>query len=246
LAADLVGRKVDVIVGGGLLGARAAKSATSTIPIVFPGVSEPIAAGLVASFARPGGNLTGFSPFQFELMPKRLELLTELVPQARVIAVLVNPNDPRAEGLVRDLQEAARAKGLQLPILEAASEGEIDAAFATLVQARAGALVVDPDPLFSSRREQLLALASHHAVPAIYPWRELAAAGGLISYGASFVAIMRQVGIYVGKILNGAKPADLPVQQPTTFELVINLKTAKALGLTVPQSILARADEIIE
>jgi putative ABC transport system substrate-binding protein len=179
-------------------------------------------------------------------MPKRLELLTELVPQARVIAVLVNPNDPRAEGLVRDLQEAARAKGLQLPILKAASEGEIDAAFATLVQARAGALVVDPDPLFSSRREQLLALASHHAVPAIYPWRELAAAGGLISYGASFVAIMRQVGIYVGKILNGAKPADLPVQQPTTFELVINLETAKALGLTVPQSILARADEIIE
>ena len=247
LAADLVGRKVDLIVASGsLLCALAAKSATSTIPIVFPAISDPVAAGLVASLARPGGNITGSSPFQFELMPKRLELLTELVPQARVIALLVNPNDPRAEGLIRDMQEAARTKGVQLPILKASTEGEIDAAFTTLVQLPAGALVVSADPLFSSRREQLVALASRHAVPAISPWRELAAAGGLISYGASIAGLVRQAGIYAGRILKGEMPADLPVQQPTTFELVINLKTAKALGLTVPQTILGRADEVIE
>jgi putative ABC transport system substrate-binding protein len=247
LAADLVGRKLDVIVAmGGPSSALAAKSATSTIPIVFTGVSDPVAAGLVASLARPGGNLTGFSPLSLELTPKRLELLTELVPQARVIALLVNPNDPREEDLIRDLQEAARTKGVQLPILKAAAEVEIDAAFTTLVQLHAGALLVAADPFFNSRREQLLALASHHAVPAIYAWRELAAAGGLISYGASLTAVFRQAGIYTGRILKGAKPADLPVQQPTTFELVINLKTAKALGLTVPPSILARADEVIE
>jgi putative ABC transport system substrate-binding protein len=247
LAADLVGRKVDLIVASGsLLCALAAKSATSTIPIVFPAISDTVAAGLVASLARPGGNITGSSPFQFELMPKRLELLTELVPQARVIALLVNPNDPRAEGLIRDMQEAARTKGVQLPILKASTEGEIDAAFTTLVQLPAGALVVSADPLFSSRREQLVALASRHAVPTISPWRELAAAGGLISYGASIAGLVRQAGIYAGRILKGEMPADLPVQQPTTFELVINLQTAKALGLTVPPSILARADEVVE
>ncbi len=245
MAADLVGRKVDMILAAGL-SALAAKSATSTIPIVFPAFSDPVAAGLVASLARPGGNLTGFSPFQFELMPKRLELLTELVPQARVIALLVNPNDPRAEGLIRDMQEAARAKGVQLPILKAATESEIDAAFATLVKLHAGALLVFPDPFFGTRREQLLALASRHAVPAIYAWREWAEAGGLISYGASIPALFRQAGIYAGRILKGAKPADLPVQQPTTFELVVNLKTAKTLGLTAPPAILARADEVIE
>jgi putative tryptophan/tyrosine transport system substrate-binding protein len=247
LAADLVGRKVDLIVSSGSLpAALAAKGATSTIPIVFTGISDPVAAGLVASLARPGGNLTGFSPFQFELMPKRLELLTELVPQARVIALLVGPNDPRTEGVVRDLQEAARSKGVQLAILKAGSEGEIDAAFASLVQLDTGALVVGPYTVFLSRREQLLALVSRHAVPAIYPWRELAAAGGLISYGTSATAGYRLAGTYAGKILKGAKPADLPVQQPTTFELVINLNTAKALGLTIPPSILARADEVIE
>jgi putative ABC transport system substrate-binding protein len=247
LAADLVGRKVDLIVASGsFLSPLAAKNATSTIPIVFTAVSDPVELGLVASLARPGGNLTGSSPFQFELKPKRLELLTELVPQARVVALLVNPKDPRAEGLVRDVQEAARTKGVQLPILKAGTESEIDAAFATLVDLHAGALVVGPDPVFQGRREQLVALASRHAVPAIYPWPELAAAGGLISYGASFPAIYRQAGIYAGRILKGAKPADLPVQRPTTFELVINLKTAKALGLTIPQSFLARADEAIE
>jgi putative ABC transport system substrate-binding protein len=247
LAADLVGRKVDLIeAGGGLPTVLAAKSATSTIPIVFPALSDPVAAGLVASLARPGGNLTGFSPFQFEMMPKRLELLTELVPQARVIALLVNPNDPRAEGLIRDMQEAASAKGVQLPILKASTEGQIDVAFAALIELHAGALVVGPDPFFSGRREQLVALASRHAVPAISAWREMAAAGGLISYGPSIAARFREAGIYAGRILKGEKPADLPVQRPTTFELVINLKTAKALGLTIPPSILARADEVIE
>jgi putative ABC transport system substrate-binding protein len=247
LATDLVGSKVDVIVAsGGFLAARAAKSATSTIPIVFTGVSDPVAAGLVASFARPAGNLTGFSPVMFELTPKRLELLTELDPRATVIALLVNPNDPRTEGLIKDMQEAARTKGLELQTFKARTEGEIDTAFATLVQAHAVALVVAPDPFFFSRRDQLVALASRHTVPAIYAWRDLPAAGGLISYGPSFPAIHHQVGIYTGRILNGAKPADLPVQQPTIFELVVNLKTAKALGLAVPQSLLARADEVIE
>ena len=246
-AADLVGRKVDVIVaGGGLVAVLAAKSATSTIPIVFPAVSDPVAAGLVASFARPGGNLTGFSPFQFELMPKRLEVLTELVPRATVIALLVSPNDPRNVDLMRDLQETAHAKGLQLRTLEANSADELDAAFASFAGVKAEALVVGVDPFLFIQREQLASLAARRAVPAIYPWRDVVAAGGLISYGASITALHRQAGIYVGRILNGAKPADLPVQQPSTFELVVNLKTAKALGLTIPPSILARADEVIE
>jgi putative ABC transport system substrate-binding protein len=247
LAAELVRSKVDVIVaGGGLLAVLSAKSATSTIPVVFPAVSDPVAAGLVESLARPGGNLTGFSPFQFELMPKRLELLTELVPQVRVVALLVTPNDPRNADLMEDLQKPAGAKGLQLHILKASSESELDAAFASLAELQAGALVVGVDPFFFIQREQLVALAARQAVPAIYPWRDLVAIGSLISYGANITALHRQAGIYVGKILKGAKPADLPVQQPTRFELVVNLKTAEALGLTVPPSILARADEVIE
>jgi putative tryptophan/tyrosine transport system substrate-binding protein len=247
LAADLVGRKVDLIAaGGGSPPARAAKNATSTIPIVFTGVGDPVELGLVASLARPGGNLTGVGFLNVELMPKRLELLSELVPQAGVIALLVNPNNASAERVMRDVREAARSKRVQLPILKAATETEIDAAFVTLVQQQAGALVVGNDPIFNSQREQLVALASRHAVPAIYTRREFAASGGLISYGPSLTAGFRQAGIYVGKILNGAKPADLPVEQPTRFELVINLKTAKALGLTVPQTLLARADEVIE
>jgi putative ABC transport system substrate-binding protein len=246
LAADLVSRKVDVIMAsGGDVSALAAKSATSTISIVFIS-SDAVERGLVASLARPGGNLTGVSIFLVELVSKRLELLSELVPEARVIALLVNPSTSSAERQTRAVQEAARAKGVELQILNAATESEIDAAFATLVQLHAGALVVGADPFYNSRREQLVALAARHAVPAIYQWREFAEAGGLISYGSSLMAATRQLGVYTGKILKGAKPADLPVQQPTTFELVINLKTAKALGLTIPPSILARADEVIE
>jgi putative tryptophan/tyrosine transport system substrate-binding protein len=248
LAADLAARNVDVITASTTHGALAAKNATATIPIVFAIGADPVEQGLVTSFARPGGNLTGFTGLPVELMPKRLELLSELVPQARAIAVLVNPNNPFfTEPLIRDLlQEAARAKGVQLSIPWAGTEGEIDAAFASLVRLQASALQVSPDTFFGSRREQLLALAARHAVPAIYAWPEWVAAGGLISYGASIPAVYRQAGVYVGRILKGAKPADLPIQQPTTFELVINLATAKALGLTIPQSILALADEGIE
>ena len=246
LAADLVGRKVDVIVATGGGAPRAAKAASQTIPIVFTIGGDPVAAGLVASFPRPGGNVTGVSWLGGELTSKRLELASELVPQARAIALLVNPNSPQTDRVVRDMQEAARAKGVQLPILNASSESEIDAAFASLVQGHAGALVVTAEPFINSRRQQIVALAARHAVPAIYGIREYATAGGLISYGASLTAAYRQTGIYAGRILKGAKPADLPVQQPTIFELVVNLKTAKALGLTVPPSILGRADEVIE
>jgi putative tryptophan/tyrosine transport system substrate-binding protein len=244
LAADLVGRKVDLIAAlGGRSPALAAKSATSTIPIVFS-VGDPVEFGLVASLARPGGNLTGVS--SLDLTPKRLDLLSQLVPQANLIALLVNPSNATTERAVQDAEEAARTKGVQLRILKAGTESEIDAAFATLVELHAGALMLPSDPYLNSRREQVVALAARHAVPAIYDWREWAAAGGLISYGMSLPAAYRLVGVYAGKILKGAKPADLPVQQPTIFELVVNLNTAKALGLTVPPSILARADEVIE
>ena len=247
LVADLVGRNVDVIVAaGGAPLALAAKSATSTLPIVFTGVGDPVALGLVASLARPGGNVTGFSLLSVELTPKRLELVSELVPWAGVIGLLVNPNNPQTEGVVRDVQEAARAKRVELPVLKAGVDSEIDAAFASLVQQQAGGLVVQADAFFTSRRGKLVALAARKGVPAIYALREFSAAGGLISYGSSLTATYRQAGIYAGRILGGAKPADLPVQQPTTFELVVNLRTAKALGLAVPPSILARADEVIE
>jgi putative tryptophan/tyrosine transport system substrate-binding protein len=247
LAVDLVGRKVDVIVtSGGTLSALAAKRATSVIPIVFNVGGDPVEFGLVVSLARPGGNLTGVSIMTTELMPKRFELLSELVPQAGVFALLVNPNNPNAEPMIRDVQKAARARGVQLNILNASSESEIDAAFTSLVQQHAGALVVGADAFFGSQLDQLVALAARHAVPAIYEWREFAVAGGLISYGTNRTFAFRQAGFYAGRILKGANPADLPVQQPTKFELVINLETAKALGLTIPQTILARADEVIE
>jgi putative tryptophan/tyrosine transport system substrate-binding protein len=247
LAADLVDKKVDLILAsGGITGALAAKGATSTIPIVFVSGDDPVERGLVASFARPGGNLTGVGVFAVELMGKRVELISELVPQVKVVALISNPKDAKAERMIQAAQDAGRAKEVRVHVLNASTEAEIDAAFATLVQLHAGALVVGSDPFFGSRSELLAALASRHGVPAIYQWREFAEAGGLISYGPSLTASFRQLGVYAGKILNGAKPADLPVQQPTTFELVVNLKTAKALGLTVPPSILARADEVIE
>jgi len=247
LAADLVARKVDLILANSPPAALAAKRATSTIPIVFRGGADPVADGLVASLARPGGNLTGVATAATdELMTKRFALLAELVPRARVVALLVNPNSANAERTARDVQEAARTSGLELHVLKARSESEIDAAFASLVQLHAGALVVAADPFLSSRREQIVALASRTAVPAIYSWREFAALGGLISYGPSLTVAFHLAGVYAGKILKGVRPADLPVQQPTTFELVINLKTAKALGLSVPRSLLARADEVIE
>jgi putative ABC transport system substrate-binding protein len=247
LAADLVRRNVDLIAtAGGPPSALAAKRATSTVPIVFTGVGDPVGVGLVAALARPGGNITGFSLMNFELMPKRLALLSELIPRAKAIALLVNPNNPNAERMIKEVQDAARAKGVEVPIVKASAEGEIDTAFATLVHLNVGALVVGADPFLDSRRDQLVALAARHAVAAIYLFREFVEAGGLMSYGASFTAASRQQGIYAARVLNGAKPTDLPVQQPTKFELVINLKTARALGLAVPQSLLQRADEVIE
>jgi ABC-type uncharacterized transport system substrate-binding protein len=246
LATDLVDRKVDMILAVGGVSALAAKTATSTIPIVFILGRDPVEFGLVGSLSRPGGNLTGFNDLLIELTPKRIELLSELVPGVGAIAMLVNPTNSNAERIITDVQEAARAKGVRLHILKAATESGIDAAFASLVQLHAGALLVGPDGFFESRSEQLVALASRHKVPAIYDARYFVEAGGLISYGPRLSDKWPQVGLYIGKILDGAKPADLPVQQPTTFDLVVNLKTAKALGLTVPPSILARADEVIE
>src|SRR6516164_1355105 len=246
LAADLVGRKVDVIAtSGGDFTAVAAKNATSLIPIVFLATGDPVEEGLVASLARPGGNLTGVTFIGVELWGKRVELISELVPETRALAVLMNPNFPFAERNIKAVEEAARAKGLQLRILRAATESEIDAAFTALAELQTRALLVGA-PTFLGQREQIVALAARYGVPAIYDWREYVAAGGLISYGTNLADTYRIIGTYVGKILKGAKPADLPVQQPTRFELVINLKTAKELGLTVPPSILARADEVIE
>jgi putative ABC transport system substrate-binding protein len=246
LAADLVDRKVDVIAALGNAVTLAAKSATATIPIVFAMGTDPVELGLAASLARPGGNLTGISFLVVELTAKRFDLISELVPQAKVIALLMNPENEGTERQTRDTQEAARARSRQLRLLRATSENEIDAAFASLATSPADAILVGADALFVNLREQLVALASRYAVPAIYQWREFVDSGGLISYGPSGSSVARQAGIYVGKILRGAKPADLPVEQPTKFELVLNLKTAKSLGLTVLQALLARADEVIE
>jgi putative tryptophan/tyrosine transport system substrate-binding protein len=250
LAADLVGRKVDVIVAtGGDAGALAAKQASVTIPIVFISGGDPVGEGIITSLARPGGNITGVSLLTFELAPKRFELLLELVPKAKSVVLLANPTNSswaHSKRVIDDVEQAARAKRLTLHILKASTESEIDAAFATLGRLHAGGLVVGSDAFFNSRRQQIVALASRYAVPAIYEWREFATAGGLMSYGTNLTGAYRLTGTYCGKILKGAKPADLPVQQPTEFELVINLKTAATLGLSVPQIILARADEVIE
>lgn len=248
LAADLVRRRVNVIVApGSTPAALAAKAATATIPIVFQVGIDPVAAGLVTSLARPGGNVTGITNINTELVSKRLELLRELVPKATVVALLVNPTSPEiAESVSKDLQRTAGNLGLQLHILQATSERDFDSVFATLAQLQVGALVIAPDAFFISRSEQLGALTARHAIPAITQFREFAAAGGLMSYGGSFSEPVRQVGIYAGRILKGEKPDNLPVQQPMKVELVINLKTAKALGITVPQSVQNRADEVIE
>jgi len=247
LAAELVRRAVSVIVAsGGPAAPIAAKAATSTIPIVFTATSDPVRLGLVASLNRPGGNVTGMGAFTVELDAKRLEVLQELIPNVGLIGALVNPNRPDAEAQSQLVQKAAHTVGQQVRVLMAGSEREIDSAFAALVQQQIGALLVGADPFFSSRREQVVALAARHAVPAVYMNRDFVVAGGLASYGTNIADGYRQAGIYAIQILKGAKPADLPVMQPTKFELAINLKTAKALGLDVPPMLLARADEVIE
>jgi putative ABC transport system substrate-binding protein len=246
MAAELVRRQVAVIAAISTPAALAAKAATTIIPIVFEMGADPVAVGLIASLSRPGGNLTGVSLLNVGLASKRLELLHELVPTATITAALSNPTNPNAETLSRELQVAARSLGVQLHVLNASTTGDFDLVFATLLKLRADALVIGSDPFFNSISEQLAALAFRHAVPTIYQYRAFAAAGGLMSYGGSFTEPFRQTGVYTGRILKGEKPADLPVQQSTKIELIINLKTAKALGITVPLSLLGRADEVIE
>jgi putative ABC transport system substrate-binding protein len=246
LAADLVAHKVDAISVSGSVGILAAKSATTSIPIIFFGGGDLVATGLVTSLARPGGNITGISIMATELTPKRFDLLSELVPQAQVMALLINPNSPTAERTIRDVQEAANAKDIELRIVKVGADTNFEGAFASLSQLHVQALDVAADPFLNDRRDQLVLLASRFAVPAIYDWREFVELGGLMSYGPSQTDLHRQVGAYVGRVLRGEKPADLPVQEPAKFELVINLRTAKALGLAIPQSILARTDEVIE
>jgi putative tryptophan/tyrosine transport system substrate-binding protein len=246
LAADLVRRRVSVISAGGPPAAKAAKAATATIPIVFTVGDDPVKLGLVHSLNRPGGNATGVSLVVDEMQSKRLGLLHELVPTAAMIAVLLNSKSPSSETQSRDVQAAARAMGQRIYSLDATSESEIDTAFATLVQQRAGGLLLGADQLFQVHREQIIALASRHAIPTMYWDRDYPARGGLISYGINFMDVYRQAGAYVGRILKGEKPTDLPVIRPTKFQLVLNLKTAKALGLTIPPGVLAIADEVIE
>lgn len=248
LAAELARRPVAVIVAsGGPNVMSAAKEATSTVPVVFISGEDPVRAGLVASLARPGGNLTGINFFNRELASKQLEILRELVPSAKRIAVFVNPTDPRvAEGALRDIEPAARAKGLQIEVVRASTSREIDSAFAEFARERPDALFVAPDPFFGSRRLQLSLLAMRHAVPAIYSGREYAEVGGLITYGSDITDSYRQAGLYVSRILKGAKPQDMPVVQADKLELIVNAQSARVLGLTVPQSLLVAADEVIE
>jgi putative ABC transport system substrate-binding protein len=246
LAADLVQLRVAVIAAAGLLPARAAKAATTSIPIVFSVGADPVQFGLVTSLNRPGGNLTGFNGFVGELGAKGLALLHELVPSTATIGFLENPNNPVFELTTRDVLAAAPAIGLKVQILKASTDREIDAAFVSLVQARTGALLIGNDLLFNNRFEQVIALAARHAIPTMSSWREFVVAGGLISYGPSLIEQYRQVGLYTGRILKGEKPTDLPVQQETKIELIINLKTAKTLRLEVPDRMLALADEVIE
>ncbi|MBR1142960.1 ABC transporter substrate-binding protein [Bradyrhizobium sp. AUGA SZCCT0431] len=247
MAAELVRRPVTVLASaGGEPAALAAKAATSTIPIVFVIGGDPVKQGLAASLNRPGGNSTGISVLTSTLEPKRLGLLRELVPGAETIGVLLNPNYPQFESQLRDVQEAARAIDLQIHVLRASADREIDAAFETVAQRRIPALSVAADPFFDTRRDKIVVLAVRHAVPTMYHFREFAAAGGLVSYGVNISDAYRLFGVYTGRILKGAKPADLPVRQPTKFELVINLTTARALGLEVPSNLSARADEVIE
>jgi ABC-type uncharacterized transport system substrate-binding protein len=246
LAADLVQRKVAVIAATSTPAALAAKAATSTVPIVFTTGGDPIKLGLVASLNRPGGNVTGVSSMLSEIASKRLGLLREFVPATTIIANLVNPGFQGTEGQLADMEAAARGNGLQLIALRASSEGEIDAAFAALVQRGGGALLVAADPFLLSRRNQIIELAARGAIPVLYPVRDYALAGGLMSYGTDFTDSYRQCGIYAGRIIKGEKPADLPVQRSTKFEFVINLKAAKVLGLSVPNSMQLLADELIE
>jgi putative tryptophan/tyrosine transport system substrate-binding protein len=245
LAGELINRGVAVIVAVDAPAASAAKAATKTIPIVFMTGADPIKTGLVDSFSRPGGNLTGVFILVSMLGPKRLELLRELLPSTSTIALLVNPSNPNVVD-VPETKAAANTLGRRLEVLNASTERDLETAFTTMVKRQAGALVVMPDPFFVARREQIVALAARHAMPAIYPMRWFADLGGLMSYRGNFIELNQQVGIYVGKLLKGAKPADLPVQQTVKFELVINLKTANALGLTIPPTLLARADDVIE
>jgi putative ABC transport system substrate-binding protein len=246
LVADLIQRQVVLIATNGPA-APAAKAATTTIPIVFTAGFNPVEMGLVASLNQPGGNVTGVTILDVELGPKRLELLHELVPTATVIAALVNPNDPnRAKIIARELQSAANTLGLQLHVLNASNDGDFDSVFAEMVHLRVGGLVIGGDPFFNSRSQQLGNLALQHSIPAIYQFRPFAASGGLIGYGGSLVDSYRLVGVYAGRVLKGEKPADLPVQQATEIELIINLKTAKTLGVTIPLPLLGRADEVIE
>ena len=245
-ATDLVARRVDVIVSVGPPSLRAAVSATSTIPVVFVTGSDPVRDGLVASMSRPDRNLTGITFLAVDLIPKRLQLVAELVPQAKLIALLANPSNRAEERVVADAQTAAKTAGLEIAILKASNDSEIDAAFGALAELHAGVLIVSPDTLFTTRAEKIATLAVRHTIPTIFAFRESVLAGGLASYGPSTPRVHREAGLYVGRILKGDKPGDLPVLQPTTFELTINLKTAKTLSLTIPPSLLARADEVIE